>query len=67
MDMRKKDEKGLIICPNCKKHYQPVLGDKEEGKLIQEQFPNATAEEREQLVSGLCSTECWMEFLGGGM
>ena len=41
----------------------PVL-KRIEGELIQDSYPNATKEEREQLISGLCSNECWEEFLG---
>jgi len=57
------DENGLIICPCCKKKYKPVL--KRNGDLsIQDMFPNATADEREQLISGICSGVCFDEFLG---
>ena len=65
MDAREFDEEGLTICPCCKKHYKPILGSRIEGMVIQKQFPNATPEEREQLVSGLCSTKCWDDYLGG--
>lgn len=65
MDARQKDESGLTICPNCKKHYKPDLGERDPDVLIQEQFPKATPEQREQLMSGLCSTKCWNEYLGG--
>ena len=57
------NEKGLIICPNCKKEYKPILERKEKG-LIQITHPKATTEEREQLISGLCSDKCWNAFLG---
>lgn len=53
------------ICPNCNKEYVPVL-ERKTNLLIQLEFPNATTEEREQLISGLCSTKCWNEFLGIG-
>jgi len=57
------NEKGLILCPNCKKGYKPKLTRKT-NELIQNEFPKATKEEREQLISGLCSSKCWNEFLG---
>lgn len=57
------DKNGFLVCPNCKKKYKPKLVRKTD-KLIQDEFPNATAEEREQLVSGICSNKCWDEFLG---
>ena len=39
-----------ITCPNCNKEYLPILERK--------------TEQREQLISGLCSTKCWNEYLG---
>jgi hypothetical protein len=63
MDARQKDKDGLTICPQCLRHYKPTLGERD-GRLIQVQFPNATPEEREQLLTGLCSTACWNKFLG---
>ena len=59
------NNKGLILCPNCKKEYKPKL-ERKTNKLIQEEYPNATREEREQLISGLCSDKCWNEYLGLG-
>jgi hypothetical protein len=61
-----KDKEGKTICPQCGKHYVPALGRKPEGdgRCIQEIFPNATKAEREQLVTGLCSDECWDKYLG---
>ena len=53
----------IKICPNCNKEYKTVL-DRIDDRPIQEQIPNATKEEREQLISGLCSNKCWNEFLG---
>ena len=52
-----------MICPNCKKEYTPKLKRKD-GELIQVTHPNATREEREQLISGLCSNKCFNEFIG---
>ena len=57
------DAQGFIICPNCNKRYKPILTRKTD-KLIQEEYPQATKEEREQLISGLCSDKCWREYLG---
>ena len=54
-------------CPNCEKKYFPELGHRRHPeKLIQQEFPNATAEQREQLITGICSDKCWEEYLGGG-
>jgi hypothetical protein len=52
-----------IICPNCKKEYEPVL-KRISDNPIQIDYPNAKPFEREQLISGLCSNKCWREFLG---
>ena len=57
------DENGFILCPNCKREYKPDL-ERKDGELIQVTHPNATKEQREQLISGLCSDSCWEEFLG---
>lgn len=59
------NENGLIKCPCCKKLYKPIL-QRKEGECIQVTYPTATAEEREHLISGLCSNECWNKFLGIG-
>jgi hypothetical protein len=54
-----------VKCPQCGKEYEPVLkreiGD---NRCIQDIFPTARPWEREQLVSGICSDECWDKFLG---
>jgi len=65
MDIRKIDYNGLTICPNCSKHYKPILGKRKTNEVIQVEFPNATKIEREQLLTGICSDKCWNEFLGG--
>ena len=57
------NEKGLVVCPNCKKEYKPTLIRKG-NELIQITYPNATLEQREQLISGICSDKCWKEYLG---
>jgi len=54
-----------IKCPNCEKIYEPELGRRKHPELlIQEEFPNAEPYQREQLVTGLCSDECWDKYLG---
>jgi len=66
VDIRRRDEKGLTICPQCGKHYKPVLGEypKDDPRTIQKIFPLAKPYEREQLLTGICSDECWDKFLG---
>jgi hypothetical protein len=64
MDSRRKDDKGNTICPQCGVSYKPILGERDDTILIQHQFPNATKEEREQLITGLCSDRCWKRFIG---
>ena len=53
-----------IMCPNCHKCYKPILDRKHPELKIQEEFPMAPAWQREQHITGLCSTKCWNEFLG---
>lgn len=55
------DKDGLTICPQCRKHYKPILGGRPKGdnRLIQIIFSNAHPWEREQLVTGICSDDCW--------
>lgn len=54
-----------VKCPNCKKEYIPDLGERKHPEmLIQREFPDATAIQREQLITGICSNKCWDEFLG---
>lgn len=57
--------KELRICPQCHKYYKPVLGQRPEGdnRCIQDIFPNAKPWEREQLLTGICSDECWKKYL----
>ena len=57
------DENGFIKCPNCKRQYKPIL-ERKTNEPIQIQYPKATKEEREQLISGLCCDKCWEEHLG---
>ena len=55
-----------IQCPNCKKVYEPELGERKTNELIQVEFSNAKHYQREQLISGLCSDKCWNKYLGVG-
>jgi hypothetical protein len=59
-------------CPNCGKRYLPVLAKDaagmerwKSGMKIQDVWPAAAEIEREQLQTGICSDECWDQFLGG--
>lgn len=55
---------GQTQCPQCKRLYTPELGEREFPELcIQHEFPSATPIQREQLLTGLCSDECWDNFL----
>lgn len=62
--MIRRNPDGSITCPNCRKMYFPVLGERDPYKLIQDQFPKAKLWQREQLISGICSDKCWEEFVG---
>ena len=53
------DDKMKTICPVCEKHYNTDLESTPQNRSIQEQYPNATAEQREQLMTGVCSDKCW--------
>jgi hypothetical protein len=64
MDCRMIDSEGKTICPQCKKHYVPELGERNPDMCVQDQFPEATSAQREQLVTGLCSDKCWEKYLG---
>ena len=55
---------GRTYCPQCERFYTPVLGERKQHASIQDEFPEATSIEREQLTSGLCSPECWNAYLG---
>jgi hypothetical protein len=64
MDCREIDEQGLTVCPQCKRHYKPILERPQgDNRMIQEIFPNAKPFEREQLITGLCSDDCWKKYL----
>jgi hypothetical protein len=48
----------LKYCIVCKKYYEPVFSDREEAMAM------GTPTEKEQWISGICSDECWCNFLG---
>jgi len=54
----------MITCPSCKKQYEPMLKREHPEQCIQQEFPNAPAWQREQHITGICSDECWDNFLG---
>ena len=64
MDIRRKDADGLTICPQCGRHYQPVLGERDPNVAIQIQFPDAEPYQTEQLMTGYCSDKCFDNALG---
>jgi hypothetical protein len=67
MDFREIDEAGLTVCPQCKKHYRPILERPiSDIRPIQQIFPDAMPWQREQLITGICSDACWQKHLGHG-
>jgi hypothetical protein len=61
LDLRKKDNTGRTICPNCGIHYYPVLDPEHHVQLaIKETFPW----QREQMLTGLCCDLCWKKYNG---
>jgi len=54
-------ERGMKKCPQCSKQYIPTLGkrDPNDDRCIQDIYPNSTPTEREQLMTGICSDDCW--------
>ena len=55
----------IRLCPNCEREYTTKL-DRPAGdnRCIQNIFPEASREDREQVISGICSNKCWEEYLG---
>lgn len=47
-----------LFCPNCLKHYVPMFPTK------QDAMTHGKPMHREQWISGICSDECWDEYLG---
>ena len=60
-----------MVCPHCERTYVPDLAaapdfqDRKRrynsGELAQDVWPEATLEQREQIISGVCSDRCWDE------
>ena len=66
MDKYRKSVLERQQCPQCGKVYKPILMPKPgDTRLLQDQFPDAPAWQREQLITGVCSDECWERFVGG--
>ena len=56
-------------CPNCGKTHNVAMTqeqayDWEHGGKVQEVFPDWSPSEREKLLTGMCSDECWNKYLG---
>jgi len=61
-------EKTMLVteCPFCKKEHVMVVStlnwvQRLQGALVQEAFPEMSAEDRERVVSGTCP-KCWDKF-----
>ena len=64
-----------VECPQCHKVYQPDLSQRSDfydrlqeydaGGLIQNVWPEATKAQREQLMLGLCSDQCFRDHTKG--
>jgi len=64
-----------VECPQCHLIYQPDLSQRsdfydrlmeyDKGRLIQDVWPEATRAQREQLMIGLCSDECFLAHTSG--
>lgn len=62
---------GMALCPNCGKNYLPALAKDaagmerwKAGTMADQVWPAASLIECEQLLTGICSDECWDQFLG---
>lgn len=58
----------VTICPICRREELVTVNEKdyekwEKGMLVQDAFPYLTADEREMLISGICS-DCWEKTFG---
>ena len=65
-------EDGMMTCPHCHRTYLVELAQAAdwigklvltETKLIQDVWPKAEMYQREQLMTGLCSDQCWTDYL----
>lgn len=55
-------------CPNCYREYETDLERPPyDDRPIQEIYPNAEPYQREQIISGLCSDQCWEEYTREGI
>ena len=53
-------------CPFCRTDYETELTrPKNDRRLIQQIFPDEPLWKREQLISSVCSQECWDRYIGG--
>lgn len=58
-------------CPNCKEINQIEVNETRlqiwrAGENIQNVWPDWSPAQREQMITGLCSDECWNAYLGVG-
>ena len=53
------DEDGNHICPNCGTAYEPDFDSKEKAKKYADEKYQI-----EQYITGLCSDDCWDDYLG---
>lgn len=57
-----------VKCPQCLKEYESIIPIMSiidlPDKPIQEIFPEYSPIAREQLITGICSDECWDNYLG---
>jgi hypothetical protein len=56
------------LCPICKKGISVEVEDKglekyKKGAYVQDAFPNMSVNDRELIISGMCS-QCWDEMIG---
>ena len=66
MNTARKDKEGLTICPQCGKHYEPELPERDplDRRPIQKIYPGTEPYQKEQLKTGLCSDKCWDNHIG---
>ena len=57
------DKEGMLTCPFCRTIFRPELQEPLDDRPIQEQFPNASPEAREERISGMCR-KCQAEVFG---
>jgi hypothetical protein len=53
----------LCLCPQCGKQYYSSLGVIPGSRnAVQKDYPHAQPWEREQLITGICSDDCWVQY-----